>query len=843
MSSGILKRSERHRLVGILLRVRAAVYLVVAIPLLLSPSASVVHKAVGAVLMILAAAAPFVVRRNERYAGVQLSASIDVVASYVIWLAVPWAGGLSLLLTLWAVAIVVFLSPARSAAHFTLFTILLEISKIGIVLAGGVASGASSPSETADIGILFARTIALSGAYLLFRGIDVYVHRLAAAAESGGERYRRLMDGAPTGYLIQDDSHIVYANVAAGDLLERPVAVLNGLSVTEFVVAEDRTRLHRAMQVAWDRLEPVNIESLQLDTGSPRERWVDATCTVIDHGRDLAIQIALHDRSGQRRAESDLHRMEGDYQALFERIPVALYRSLPNGRIVQANAALVELLGAESVAQIAELDARDLYLDEADRDHLTQMLEEGNVVVGFEVQLRRLDGRPIWVRVTAQQIETPSGPAYEGSLVDVTDRRSMEDELWARAAQQEAAAAIGQMALESDDVDTILDEITRLASRVLGIEGVALFQRYQDGSFGLDGATKDFDLAADHVSAIADRVHMTSSAVILRSEAEVRFSSPPMAAKGIRSCAGVMVPGVDTDFGTLIALAADERLFTTDDINFLVSVANVLAAAIDRAIAKQRLEELLRSKDAFVASVSHELRTPLTVVTGMAHELNERWMNLTDKELGEYTSMLVEQSRDMADLIEDLLVAARSSVGNVAVRSERVKLGHEIDRVLAGFPDTGTSTIVVESKGGRVSADPIRVRQILRNLITNALRYGGPNIEIRTSKEPGTVAVEVTDDGAGIAADDHDRIFAAYERAHHTVGQPGSVGLGLTVSRTLAELMGGSLTYQFNGRSVFRLELPRAIEDADDDRTPIRTTVDEAALTMRTVGSGRIGVS
>jgi hypothetical protein len=55
--------------------------------------------------------------------------------------------------------------------------------------------------------------------------------------------------------------------------------------------------------------------------------------------------------------------------------------------------------------------------------------------------------------------------------------------------------------------------------------------------------------------------------------------------------------------------------------------------------------------------------------------------------------------------------------------------------------------------------------------------------------------------------------------------------------------MGGSLTYQFNGRSVFRLELPRAIEDADDDRTPIRTTVDEAALTMRTVGSGRIGVS
>jgi PAS domain S-box-containing protein len=843
MSSGILKRSERHRLVGILLRVRAAVYVVVGIPLLLSPSTSAAVKAAGAVLMIVAAAAPFVMRRKERYAGVQLSAAIDVAASYVVWLAVPWADGLSQLLTLWAVAIVVFLSPARSAAHFTLFAILLEVSKIGVVLAGGIATGASSPSVSAEIGILFARTVALSGGYLLFRALDLYVLGLAAAAESGGERYRRLMDAAPTGYLIQDDSQIVYANVAAGDLLERPVTVLNGLSIIEIVVPEDQSRLHRAMQVARDRLEPVHVQSLRLDIGSRHERWVDATCTVIDHGRDLAIQIALHDRSGQRRAESDLHQMEVDYRELFERIPVALYRSLPSGRIVQANAALVELLGAQSADELSELDARQLYLDEADREHLERMLKDGNVVVGFEVQLRRLDGQTIWVRITARQIETPAGVTYEGSLVDVTGRRSMEDELWARAAQQEAAASIGQMALDSEDVDTILVEITQLVSRVLGTEAVVLFQRYPDGSFGLAGASNEFDLAAEHVSAIADRAHMTTSAVVLRSEAEVRFTSPRLSATGIRSCAAVMVPGIDTDFGTLMALAGDERLFTTDDINFLVSVANVLAAAIDRSIAKQRLEELLRSKDAFVASVSHELRTPLTVVTGMAHELNERWMNLTDKELGEFTSMLVEQSRDMSDLIEDLLVAARSSIGNVAVRKERVSLASEIDRVLAGFPDTGSSTIVVRSSDGSASADPIRVRQVLRNLVTNALRYGGPNIEIRSIDEPGAMAVEVIDDGAGVAPEDYDRIFVAYERAHHTVGQPGSVGLGLTVSRTLAELMGGSLTYQFNGRSVFRLELPRAMGAAENDLAQDRMTVDEVAYAMRTVGSGRIGVN
>lgn len=842
MSSGILKRSERHRLVGNLLRVRAAVYAVVSIPLLLSPSVSGAVKTFGALLLLLAAVAPFAVRRNERYAGVQLSASIDVVASYVIWLAIPWAGGLTLLLTLWAIGIVVFLSPARNAAQFTLFVILLEASKIGFVLVGGVPGASSSPSEAADIGILFARTIALSGAFLVLRAIDVYVMRLSAAAESGGERYRRLMDAAPTGYLIQDDSQIVYANAAAGDLLERSVETLHGVGAAEVVVEADRSRLHRAMQVAWDRLEPVNVESLRLDIDSPREIWVDATCTVIDHGRDLAIQIALQDRSDQRQAEFDLHRMEVDYRELFERIPVALYRSLPDGRIVQANAALVDLLGARSVAEVAVLDARDLYVDEADRDHLTQMLEEGTVVVGFEVQLRRLDGQAIWVRITAQQIETSNGAAYEGSLVDVTGRRHMENELWARAAQQEAAATIGQMALDSDDIDLILAEITELVSRVLGTEGVVLFQRYSDGAFGLSGANNEFDLGGEYVSAIADRAHMTTAAVVLRSEAEVRFSSARLAGAGVKSCAAVMVPGVDTDFGTLLALSADERLFTADDVNFLVSVANVLAAAIDRSVANQRLEELLRSKDAFVASVSHELRTPLTVVTGMAHELNERWMNLSDKELGEFTSMLVEQSRDMADLIEDLLVAARSSIGNVAVRSERVSLGQEIDRVITGFPDTGSSTIMVHSMDGTVSADPIRVRQILRNLVSNALRYGGPNIEISALREPGTMAVEVIDDGVGIAREDHDRVFVAYERAHHTEGQPGSVGLGLTVSRTLAELMGGSLTYQFDGRSVFRLELPRAI-DPREDQLQQRTTADEVALAMRTVGSSRIGVN
>jgi PAS domain S-box-containing protein len=596
------------------------------------------------------------------------------------------------------------------------------------------------------------------------------------------------------------------------------------------------------MRIAWDRLEPVNVASVQIQLASGADRWVDATCTVVDHGRELAVQIALHDRSQQRKAEIELHQREVDYREFFERIPVALYRSLPDGRIAQANPALIELLGAESEEQMTALNARDLYVDESDREHLTKMLEEGNVVVGFEARMKRLDGQTIWVRDTSLRIETPQGVAFEGAMVDITGRRAIEDELWSRAAQQEAAATIGQIALDSDDITAVLGEVTRLVSRVLGTEGVVLLQRNSEGGFGLTGANDEFDLTPDVVEGIADRAHMTAAPVVLRSEAEVRFTSPHLAQMGAQSCAAVIVPGAESDFGTLIAIARDERLFTADDINFLLSVANVLAAAIDRSVAKERLEDLLRSKDAFVASVSHELRTPLTVVTGMAHELNERWMNLTDEELGEFTSMLVEQSRDMSDLIEDLLVAARSNIGNVSVRRERVNLETEIGSVLAGFSDTGPSQIAVHTTTGSVTADPIRVRQILRNLISNALRYGGPNIEVSTSREPGTFVVEVNDDGVGIATEDHERVFVAYERAHQSEGQPGSVGLGLTVSRTLAELMGGSLTYRFDGRSVFRLELPSSIDDSTNGRSDELADNREIERSMRTVGSGRIGV-
>ena len=104
-------------------------------------------------------------------------------------------------------------------------------------------------------------------------------------------------------------------------------------------------------------------------------------------------------------------------------------------------------------------------------------------------------------------------------------------------------------------------------------------------------------------------------------------------------------------------------------------------------------------------------------------------------------------------------------------------------------------------------ADPVRFRQIIRDLLTNAIRYGGDSVRIDIRHDNERVWIDVADSGEGVAFESRETIFEAYERAHRSVGLPGSVGLGLTVSRRLARLMDGDLTYRYDDDSIFTLEL------------------------------------
>lgn len=217
------------------------------------------------------------------------------------------------------------------------------------------------------------------------------------------------------------------------------------------------------------------------------------------------------------------------------------------------------------------------------------------------------------------------------------------------------------------------------------------------------------------------------------------------------------------------------------------------------------MADLVRAKDEFIARVSHEIRTPLTAVLGLTSEMSSM-ERLTEKERSEILRLVADQAIEMSYLVEDLLVASRAEIGMVAIDARIVDLEVELSAAIQGL---GVPVAEMPASIPVAVADPGRVRQILRNLLTNAQRYGGSVIRIHAGAYYDKVWVEVRDDGEGVPENLARTIFEPYSTAH--TGVEGSVGLGLSVSRQLAELMGGSLGYRRDkGESVFRLELPVA---------------------------------
>jgi PAS domain S-box-containing protein len=217
--------------------------------------------------------------------------------------------------------------------------------------------------------------------------------------------------------------------------------------------------------------------------------------------------------------------------------------------------------------------------------------------------------------------------------------------------------------------------------------------------------------------------------------------------------------------------------------------------------------EAKRAKNEFVATVSHELRNPIAVILGLGEELANNYDSFTDTDRRELAQLIARQAEDASWLIEDLLVAFRDDVSRVPVSPQDFDAIKEVERVL----EVVDQPVELEARGeSTVHADPRRTRQILRNLVSNAFRYGGEKVIVRIHRTGDRVEIAVCDSGDPIAPGDVERIFKPFERGSHA-DHPKSVGLGLSVARKLARLMEGDLTYRHTGRfTCFVLSLPAA---------------------------------
>jgi len=248
------------------------------------------------------------------------------------------------------------------------------------------------------------------------------------------------------------------------------------------------------------------------------------------------------------------------------------------------------------------------------------------------------------------------------------------------------------------------------------------------------------------------------------------------------------------------------------------SYARVLVTIVDiseQKAAERQARERLKTKDEYIASISHELRTPLTSVLGYAELLRSMDEGDYEEERDSLLAVISNQATDLSDLVEDLLVTARAELGELSVVAVPVNIHAQIAQVLESRSAVADRPKVSPRPGESAMAlgDPHRVRQILRNLITNATRYGGPEIVVEVESSGDVVTVKVLDNGDGLAPGDEDQMFKRYARSAGAEAGPDSVGLGLTIARDLAEKMGGDLAYsRVDDWTCFALSLPVFVE-------------------------------
>lgn len=263
----------------------------------------------------------------------------------------------------------------------------------------------------------------------------------------------------------------------------------------------------------------------------------------------------------------------------------------------------------------------------------------------------------------------------------------------------------------------------------------------------------------------------------------------------------------------------EERRWSEDEIQTLRRAADMIGAYWGRHDDADALKASNESKDRLLASVSHEIRTPLTAIVGLSEEIVSSRSSLGPDELDELHGIIAVQSRELAELVEDLLIASRADFGNLSIRPEVIDLRDQVERVIEGLRESMPATKSIRFSGETMSAwaDPLRVRQIIRNLVTNAIKYGGDQIVVAVRPDDDAATVVVADNGAGVAEREANLIFERYYRSDQSPTQPGSVGIGLAVSRQLAEMMDGSLTYVSGGQQHrFELGLPLVFEATEE---------------------------
>ena len=582
--------------------------------------------------------------------------------------------------------------------------------------------------------------------------------------------------GQPTSALLHDDdrraARTLYPRIAAGDL---PEAML-------------QQRFHAADGTC--RHIEVSIRALWTADGR-----FDGT---IGNIRDVTERV---------NADAKLRASERRFQTLASVAPVGLYQMGPDGHVNYVNQHFLALSGlAEEQAMGAGwLDA----LVPVDRTRLTERwptIAASPKATSDDIAFRHPDGSIRWVHSSAAPMLDESGVAISwiGIAIDITERKLAEVRLADSEAQLKLLATNATDAVFRLALDGSCLYASPSVGEVIGIDPRALVGFNMIDRFHPDDDAQVRATWARLSAGDGDRAVLT-------------YRSRPMDRPGTwrwleANCGLVRDGGGEKGEG-----APQEVIVSIRDITDRKALELELAAARDAA------QVAAQAKSDFLANMSHEIRTPMNGVIGFTELL---LASDVDSEQRRYLRMIAESGRAMMRLLNDILDLSKIDAGHMKVAAEPLDVFHAVRGCLQLMVPLATRKGLMldwfreDAVPDRIVGDDLRFRQILLNLLGNAVKFtaqGSVGVYLRVTAT-GRLEVEVRDTGIGIAPERQQRIFEQFVQADVSIArQYGGTGLGLTISGKLALLLGGELrveSVEGVGTSFF-LCLPLVIADAE----------------------------
>ena len=557
-------------------------------------------------------------------------------------------------------------------------------------------------------------------------------------------------------------------------------------------------------------------------------------------GRKLGTIHVLKDITERKRAEEK-------YRTLVASVQEGVFIATVQGRFVDFNDALMRITGYESRDELMRIDiGRNLYVNPQEQERLSRLLHEHGSVNDFEYDIQRKDGEIRTVSESSTAVRDAAGnvTAYQGFILDVSDRRRAEQQIRRRNRELVVLNSIAETLVYTLDLtDSILRTLRQLLE-LFELDAASLYLFDPDGvtlrRVAVVGHRSEFSKNFPPVAIPAELVQQLKNAHATFLSA-AGLPLPPVARElqrreGIESAYIVTLWSKEKIIGGLVVGCRAVREFTPADISLLIAVGSQISSAVERSLlyeeTRHAYENLRRTQEQLVHSeklaavgqlisgVAHELNNPLTAILGYSQLLTSSGQ-VGPKGLG-YTEKIYKQAQRTHRIVQNLLSFARQH------KPERVpvRLNAILEDTLALRDyDLRLSQIRVHldlsPELPEIPADPHQLQQVFLNLINNAVdaileKDSEGDLWVRTGVEEKHAFIEFTDSGPGVK--DASRVFDPFYTTK-PVGK--GTGLGLSICYGIVTEHGGGIRVKNEPErgATFRIELP--VQPDGNGRQPV----------------------